>query len=76
MRTTTTVDTVLKKIRNQNMDYLKPLCGLPINPYFSALKLKWLIDNVPRVHEAIKENRCMFGTIDTWLIWVSLISIS
>lgn len=69
MRTTTTVDTVLKKIRNQNMDYLKPLCGLPINPYFSALKLKWLIDNVPRVHEAIKENRCMFGTVDTWLIW-------
>lgn len=29
------------------------------------------MDNVPEVKIAIKENRCMFGTIDTWLIWVS-----
>ncbi|XP_076292299.1 glycerol kinase 3 isoform X2 [Lasioglossum baleicum] len=69
MRATSIVDDILKKIRNQNKDYLKPLCGLPISPYFSALKLKWLLQNVPRVQEALEKKRCMFGTIDSWLIW-------
>ncbi|KAK9300089.1 hypothetical protein QLX08_007128 [Tetragonisca angustula] len=69
MRTTSIVDDVLKKIRNRNKNYLKPLCGLPISPYFSALKLKWLLENVPRVREALDQQRCMFGTIDSWLIW-------
>ncbi|OAD54533.1 Putative glycerol kinase 3 [Eufriesea mexicana] len=69
MRTTSMVDDVLKKIRNKNKNYLKPLCGLPISPYFSALKLKWLIENVPRVRKALDQKRCMFGTIDSWLIW-------
>lgn len=69
-RTATTVDHVLAKIPDNNKNYLKPLCGLPISPYFSALKLRWLMDNVPSVRKAIKEHRCCFGTIDTWLIWV------
>jgi glycerol kinase len=29
-----------------------------------------LIDNIAEVREAIAENRCLFGTVDTWLIWV------
>ena len=33
------------------------------------MKIKWLIDNVEEVRIAIKENRCLFGTVDTWLIW-------
>lgn len=70
MRTTSIVDDVLKNIRNKDKDYLKPLCGLPISPYFSALKLKWLLGNVPRVQEALAKDRLMFGTIDSWLIWV------
>ncbi|XP_029174733.1 glycerol kinase-like isoform X1 [Nylanderia fulva] len=69
MRTTSIVDNILKDIRNQNKDYLKPLCGLPISPYFSALKLKWLLENIPRVQEALIAKRLMFGTIDSWLIW-------
>lgn len=72
MRTTSVVDDVLKDIRNKDKDYLKPLCGLPISPYFSALKLKWLLENVPHVQEALVQNRLMFGTIDCWLIWVCL----
>jgi len=44
--------------------------GLPISPYFSALKLRWLKDNVPAVRKAIRERRCLAGTIDSWLIWV------
>jgi len=40
--------------------------------YFSATKLKWLIDNVPAVRAAIDQDRCMFGTVDSWLIYVSV----
>lgn len=71
VRTSSTVDEVLSKVKNKNAEYLKSLCGLPISTYFSALKIKWLIDNVEGVKAAISEDRCLFGTIDTWLIWVS-----
>lgn len=43
--------------------------GLPISTYFSAVKLRWLIDNVLDVREAINNGTALFGTIDTWLIW-------
>ncbi|KAI4490848.1 hypothetical protein M0804_003792 [Polistes exclamans] len=69
MRTTSIIDDMLKGIWNRNKNYLKSLCGLPISPYFSALKLKWLLENVPEVQEALAKDQCMFGTIDTWLIW-------
>ena len=48
---------------------IQRLSGLPLATYFSALKLKWLIDNVPEVAAACAEGRCAFGTVDTWLIW-------
>ncbi|XP_015176354.1 PREDICTED: glycerol kinase-like isoform X1 [Polistes dominula] len=69
MRTTSIIDDMLKGIWNRNKNYLKSLCGLPISPYFSALKLKWLLENVPEVQEALAKDQCMFGTIDSWLIW-------
>ena len=36
------------------------------------MKLKWLIDNVEAVKKAVEEDRCLFGTVDSWLIWVIL----
>ncbi|KAF7270932.1 hypothetical protein GWI33_016141 [Rhynchophorus ferrugineus] len=71
VRTSVTVDQLLDKIPNKtkNKNYLKPLCGLPLSPYFSAVKLRWLLDNVPKVKKAVASNNCLFGTIDTWLIW-------
>ncbi|XP_020300661.1 glycerol kinase-like isoform X2 [Pseudomyrmex gracilis] len=69
MRTASIVDEILNGVRNRNKNYLKPLCGLPISPYFSALKLKWLLENVSQVQEALAAKRLMFGTIDSWLIW-------
>lgn len=73
MRTTTTLEDVLDSIPNKtrNKNYLKPLCGLPMSPYFSALKIRWLIDNIPRVKQAVDVQKCAFGTVDTWLIWVN-----
>ncbi|GJQ77199.1 hypothetical protein Trydic_g14870 [Trypoxylus dichotomus] len=68
MRTASTVDKILQNGK-RNKNFLKNVCGLPVSTYFSALKIRWLIDNVKRVRQAIAENRCLFGTIDTWLIW-------
>ncbi|CAG8444159.1 9160_t:CDS:2 [Diversispora eburnea] len=50
-------------------EVLKELCGLPITTYFSALKLKWLLDNDSKVKEAHDKGTLMFGNVDTWLIW-------
>lgn len=69
VRNTGTVDDLLKNVRDRNQDYFKPLCGLPVSTYFSALKLKWMMENVPEVQEAVKNKSCLFGTVDTWLIW-------
>lgn len=68
-RTMGTVEDLLAKVPNHDKDFLKKKCGLPLSTYFSAVKLKWLMDNVPEVQKAIAEDRCMFGTVDSWLIY-------
>jgi len=50
-----------KKIRNKT--------GLFIDPYFSATKIKWILDNVKSSKFLLKSNNLLFGTIDTFLIW-------
>lgn len=70
IRTDSTVDIILAKVPDNNTNYFKSNCGLPISPYFSAFKIKWLMHFVPQVKKAIKANKCLFGTVDTWLLWV------
>nr|WP_207654257.1 glycerol kinase GlpK [Caloramator fervidus] len=43
--------------------------GLVIDAYFSATKIKWILDNVEGVREKTKKGEVLFGNIDTWLIW-------
>ncbi|MEJ5961994.1 glycerol kinase GlpK [Pedobacter immunditicola] len=43
--------------------------GLIIDAYFSATKVKWILENVPGAAEKAAEGKLLFGTIDTWLIW-------
>jgi glycerol kinase len=43
--------------------------GLPLASYFSALKLQWLLDNVPDARARAEAGDALFGTIDTWLAW-------
>ncbi len=43
--------------------------GLLLDPYFSATKVKWLLDNVDGAHEKAKAGKLAFGTVDTFLIW-------
>lgn len=43
--------------------------GLLIDPYFSATKLRWILENVEGAYERAENGRLLFGTIETWLIW-------
>lgn len=58
-----------KLIEKGLSDYVKDTTGLVIDAYFSATKIKWILDNVPSAREDAKNGRLIFGTIDTWLIW-------
>jgi len=51
-------------------DALQAKTGLPIVPYFAGTKLRWLIENIPDVAEAVQNDSALFGTIDTWLLWL------
>src|SRR5699024_5888920 len=43
--------------------------GLTIDPYFSATKVKWILDNIAGVREKAEKGELLLGTIDSWLIW-------
>ena len=59
-----------QKLKNQNRENLfRKKTGLFIDPYFSATKIKWIINNVPKSKKLIKNKNLLFGTIDTYLIW-------
>lgn len=50
-------------------DYVKETTGLLIDAYFSATKIKWILDNVEGAREKAENGDLLFGTVDTWLIW-------
>lgn len=43
--------------------------GLLLDPYFSATKMRWLIDNAPEVRDAADAGRLALGTVESWLVW-------
>ncbi|XP_050680215.1 glycerol kinase-like isoform X2 [Leptidea sinapis] len=69
IRTDSTVDAILAKVPDRNKNYLKSMSGLPISPYFSALKMRWMKDNIKAVRRASRDKRLMFGTVDSWIVW-------
>ena len=50
-------------------DMIREKTGLIADAYFSATKIRWVIDNVPGVKEKIARNRIYAGTLDSWMIW-------
>ncbi len=56
------------KVKNKEL-IIRKKTGLFLDPYFSASKIKWIIDNIPKAKRLIKEKKLLFGTIDTFLIW-------
>ena len=66
-RRTTNLCNKLKKKGLESL--IKSRTGLLLDPYFSATKIKWIIENIPLAKELLKKDRLLFGTIDTYLIW-------
>lgn len=52
-----------------HQDLFQQKTGLILDAYFSATKLKWILDNTPNARTLAKQGKLAFGTIDTWLIW-------
>lgn len=50
-------------------EWIRERTGLVLDPYFSATKLEWLLENVPGARERAEAGELAFGTIDSWLIW-------
>lgn len=50
-------------------DMIREKTGLILDSYFSATKIKWILDNVPNARSLAEKGELLFGNIDTWLIW-------
>ncbi len=66
---TRTGDLVNQMGQEHGQDRFRAQTGLPLATYFSGLKLKWILDNVPGVREAAEQGDAIFGNIDTFLVW-------
>ena len=60
----------IEKVKAEGMtDKIREKTGLIPDAYFSATKLKWILDNVEGAREAAEKGDLLFGTVDTWLMW-------
>lgn len=57
------------EINEKHGDLIREKTGLVVDAYFSALKIKWIIDNVDGVKEKVLSGEVIAGTLDTWMIW-------
>ena len=57
-----------EKLKRYEKNFRKKT-GLFIDPYFSATKIKWILNNVKQAKELLKSNNLLFGTVDSFLIW-------
>lgn len=61
---------ICEKLKADGLEeYIADTTGLKIDAYFSATKIKWILDNVKGAREKAENGDLIFGTIDTWLIW-------
>ncbi|MDO4507049.1 MAG: glycerol kinase GlpK [Spirochaetales bacterium] len=58
------------ELKNRGLvEKIRSKTGLVIDAYFSATKLKWILDNVEGAREKAVQGKLLFGTVETWLIW-------
>ncbi len=61
---------ICEELKNRGLEqYIGENTGLVIDPYFSATKVKWILDNVDDARKRAENGELLFGTVDTWLIW-------
>lgn len=59
-----------RRLREEgHTDMIREKTGLVIDPYFSATKVRWILDNVDGAQERAEQGELLFGTIDTWIVW-------
>ena len=59
-----------EQMKQQGLEPLvRARTGLLLDPYFSATKLRWLLDNLPGARERAARGELAFGTVDSWLLW-------
>lgn len=59
-----------RELKERGMDsFFEERTGLLIDPYFSATKLKWILENVEGAYDRARRGELLFGTVETWLIW-------
>ena len=58
-----------KLIEEGHSEYIQKTTGLRPDAYFSATKIKWILDNVPDARRAAEAGELLFGTVDTWVLW-------
>ena len=56
-------------VKDGYKDLIREKTGLIIDPYFSATKIRWILDHVPGSQEKAEKGELLFGTVDSWLIW-------
>ncbi|ONI73732.1 glycerol kinase [Kribbella sp. ALI-6-A] len=54
---------------DQGADRFQDLCGLPLTTYFSAPRLRWMLDHTPGLRARAERGEVLFGTMESWLIW-------
>ena len=61
---------IAEQLKTDGHEHLfKSKTGLLLNPYFSATKIKWILQNVEGAKDKAQEGRIAFGTVDSWLVW-------
>jgi glycerol kinase len=69
-RTSPIVDSLARGLAAEGRgDYIRETTGLVPDAYFSATKIKWILDNVEGAREKAEAGDILFGTVDSWLIW-------
>ncbi len=64
-----TADRCAELARNGHAALVRERAGLVLDPYFSATKIAWILDNVPGARQRAERNGLAFGTVDTFLLW-------
>jgi glycerol kinase len=63
-------ENLCQKLKKKNLENkVRKKTGLFIDPYFSATKINWIINNIKNAKQILKKKQLVFGTIDTFLIW-------
>ena len=61
---------IVEQLKAEGMEeYIRSVTGLVPDAYFSATKIKWILDEVPGLRARAEKGEILFGTVDSWLVW-------